>query len=69
MFKFKAEEKGISLKFEDSDFFPLSIYTDGGRLQQILVNLISNSLKYTKTGYIKVINEIDSENSLIKITV
>lgn len=45
----KAEKKGVELSLirENSQTDDISIETDGNRLRQIIVNLISNSIKYT----------------------
>jgi PAS domain S-box-containing protein len=55
-FRPKAEEKKITLECEsrlsDSE---ASIIIDGTKLTQVISNLISNSLKFTNKGYIKVI--------------
>ena len=45
------------------------IYSDKKRFQQILLNLLSNSLKFTTTGYIKVKIIDDVDNSLLKVSV
>lgn len=47
---FKVEEQGIDLKIEKDPFVPLYFYGDPKRLQQILLNLLNNSVKFTKKG-------------------
>lgn len=64
---FKAETKNVELKAIVSPDFPKYIVTDENRLKQILINLISNSVKYTKQGSVKV--EAKADNRLIKLTV
>lgn len=50
----KAEEKGIEFFCNiDPDVQP-AVVGDSGRLRQILLNLVSNSLKFTDTGKISV---------------
>jgi signal transduction histidine kinase/DNA-binding response OmpR family regulator/CHASE3 domain sensor protein len=50
LFKPLAIEKGIAFIIEQVNDGPLSIETDRMRLTQILRNLISNALKFTKKG-------------------
>ncbi len=52
MFQFKAQSKGIEFRIERSGFLPKQIQSDEGKLRQVLVNLISNAIKFTKTGHV-----------------
>jgi signal transduction histidine kinase/CheY-like chemotaxis protein len=54
MFEIEAEQKNIRLIFESGDNLPGSIFIDGKRLSQVLINIISNAIKFTEIGYIKV---------------
>jgi signal transduction histidine kinase len=49
-----VENEDVDLILEISGEMPNEIIGDEERIKQILVNLISNSIKYTEVGYIKV---------------
>ncbi|CAM4128938.1 ATP-binding protein [Pseudoalteromonas byunsanensis] len=46
----KAQQKGIDYMLDAVDVMYLSVTGDGGRLKQVLYNLISNAIKFTHTG-------------------
>jgi len=52
--KFKAKEKNISLKCEPMGELPEWIIGDPTRLNQILINLIGNAIKFTEKGGVSV---------------
>jgi len=62
-----AEKKGLKLLYnipENQNYF---VSGDKEKLRQVLVNLIDNSMKYTKAGHIDV--SIEKNNSKIKLII
>ncbi|MXV15097.1 response regulator [Hufsiella ginkgonis] len=53
LLQFKAKEKNIELKLEVAPELPYLVLADSLRLNQILMNLISNGIKFTEEGYVK----------------
>ena len=49
-----ASDKNLKLTSEIDDSLPETLIGDEGRLQQILVNLVTNSIKFTDTGEISI---------------
>jgi PAS domain S-box-containing protein len=63
IFAQKAEEKNIDLFFEIEEGIPSNITIDEIRLRQILLNLIGNAVKFTSSGFVKVIAFGDCKNN------
>lgn len=55
MFALRAHDKGLDFKVEVDMNLPVSIESDEIRWRQILINLIGNAIKFTDSGYVKVI--------------
>jgi PAS domain S-box-containing protein len=51
----RAEEKGLTLVVNAADDVPEWLTGDAGRLAQILRNLISNAIKFTERGSVRVV--------------
>ncbi len=65
---FKATEKSISLILDYPPSLKESFFSDEGKIKQILVNLIGNSIKFTSEGHIIVrLSSDQSYNIKIKI--
>ena len=50
MFQMQASKKGLAFNYISSPNLPDYVATDKQRFRQILINLISNAIKYTKQG-------------------
>jgi PAS domain S-box-containing protein len=48
-----ADTKGLKLSFDVASDIPETTTGDADRLQQILVNLLNNALKFTEEGFVK----------------
>lgn len=63
MMNHQAESKNLDLIFDTADLEQANIKGDEVRLRQILINLVSNSIKYTKEGTVKVSARVDKKAS------
>ncbi len=54
MMDMAASQRGLILKYECDETIPCRYKGDDGRIKQILINIISNAIKFTKKGYVRV---------------
>lgn len=61
-----ANEKGLELTY-DPESKPIIFKTDQTRLLQVLTNLVTNAIKYTQTGTVKLSCTIDYKSVVIRV--
>ena len=71
LFRLRAVEKKISLEFEWSRNMPRRIRTDRVKVRQVIANLVSNAVKFTSIGAVKlrVDAKIDAESPQVGFSV
>lgn len=71
MINIKAREKGLELVFDIDTQIPESCFGDDKRIRQILINLLTNAVKYTEKGTVTlgVTCRKDGENAVFRYSV
>jgi|GEM_PF-5334760 len=54
LFDGRATEKGLSLTVSRHDDVPVAVLADPTRLEQVLLNLVGNAVKFTEAGHVAV---------------
>lgn len=55
--EFRSTKKNLNFILETNFDEDIYLYGDAGRLKQVLLNLLTNAVKYTEKGYVKLIIE------------
>ncbi|MCB0699165.1 MAG: tetratricopeptide repeat protein [Chitinophagales bacterium] len=61
MLLFKAEEKGLELKMTVDEHIPTRLVGDPTRINQVLINLAGNAIKFTEKGYVSVSAQLSKQ--------
>lgn len=69
LFKKNAENKKLNYICEIDENSDNEFLIDNTRLKQIIINLISNAIKFTKTGSVKLSCQTEEKNKEYKITI
>ncbi|MEP0910035.1 hypothetical protein NDI45_03755 [Leptolyngbya sp. GB1-A1] len=62
-FQLKANAKGLELIFEQNGNVPEYLQADKGKLQQVLINLIGNAIKFTESGRVTVRTVVSNQSN------
>jgi signal transduction histidine kinase len=57
----QAKEKGLEMSLDIGASVPRHVLRDAVRFQQILTNLVSNAIKFTRSGQVRVTAAVDEE--------
>ena len=65
----KAEKRGLKFEMIDmvNDIIPIYVYADKNWIYRVLLNLVSNAIKYTDVGSVKVGVKVKDQKVLINV--
>jgi signal transduction histidine kinase len=61
-----AEKKGLKIRVEAPEA-PLELYTDSGKVRQILINLLANAVKFSERGDVLLLLHVDGVNAEVRV--
>jgi signal transduction histidine kinase len=59
---FRAQNKGLDLRYSADAGVPMQLRGDPGRLRQILINLAGNAIKFSDSGEVAIHARVESQN-------
>ncbi len=68
----RAEEKKLEFRIKNDPKLPARLYGDEVRIRQIIINFLSNAIKYTEEGYVELVvgmKPFDDNDILLTINV
>lgn len=72
LIKLRAREKGLVFSIERGEYLPSKLNGDENKIRQIIANVLTNAVKYTKSGSVKMRVDFDKtseKEGVLKVTV
>lgn len=66
--KRNATNKDIVLLYEVEDSLDINVVSDPYRVKQVLTNLVTNAIKFTQEGYVKIIGKISDDTIIFQVS-
>ena len=64
-----AAEKNVDFVIERRGLIPESVQTDPTRIRQVLLNLVSNAIKFTTAGFVRITLSFDANSRMLTYSV
>ncbi len=62
MIRVRANDKGLDFQIDIDENIPRKLYGDPGKIKQIILNLLTNAVKYTEEGWFKLSIKVESKD-------
>ena len=69
MLEIKAQKRNVTLSFDQLYAFPIMVHADPEKIQQVLLNLIENSIKYGLVGGTTIIGLSETKSGEVQVNV
>ncbi|GAB5523551.1 MAG: ATP-binding protein [Roseivirga sp.] len=64
----KADKKKLQISFDEAYDHPIFVYADSELIYRVLINLVSNAIKYTDEGIVKLGFEVEDDHVVVAIS-
>lgn len=66
-FETKVDKKGLDIDFDEEYDHPIFVYADAERIYRVILNLVSNAVKYTDKGKVEIGFSLSGERVTVSV--